>query len=387
MLNSLEEGTKLFIKENNTKLVSDYNSIAIIGCQSSGKSTLLNKVFDTAFKEMNSDEANIQTTQGIWVSVNPEFKTIIIDCEGTDSKERGENRLQFENCSSLFCLALSDVLLVNMWTQDVGRYTASNYNVLKIVFEMNLRLFQQQCSKRIVVVLRDYNDKLNKKEKFEKLILNDIAKLWEDIKKPDKFINSKPEDFFEFEFITLPHKIYMPKEFDAEINLFKNRFNISNQENYLFKHSLGSKGVPIDGYIKFCQNVWDTIINEKDLNIPSQKEMLAIYRCNEIKEESYQKIALQLHELNQKTSQKILPKFKEIVKKLYQDCMSNYDSLAKNYLEKIFVDVQQTLKKQIINETFVSFTNQINRILPTSLKNFAKELENELSKGNKFIFL
>ena len=76
-------------------------------------------------------------------------KVLIIDCEGTDSKSRSDDdRGKFEHSSSLFALAMSDVLIVNMWTSDVGRYTASNYGVLKIVFEMNLKLFQQECAKK-----------------------------------------------------------------------------------------------------------------------------------------------------------------------------------------------------------------------------------------------
>ena len=41
---------------------------------------------------------------------------MILDCEGTDSKERGEDRFRFEHCSSLFALAMADVLIINMWT-------------------------------------------------------------------------------------------------------------------------------------------------------------------------------------------------------------------------------------------------------------------------------
>jgi GTPase Era involved in 16S rRNA processing len=35
---------------------SDYKSVAVIGCQSSGKSTLLNLLFETKFETMDQDE-------------------------------------------------------------------------------------------------------------------------------------------------------------------------------------------------------------------------------------------------------------------------------------------------------------------------------------------
>jgi protein SEY1 len=98
------------------KGIKHYNTVAIIGCQSSGKSTLLNALFETNFQVMAEDKGRGQTTQGIWVAMSPEYNVMILDCEGTDSKERGEERFKFEHCSSLFALALADVLIINMWT-------------------------------------------------------------------------------------------------------------------------------------------------------------------------------------------------------------------------------------------------------------------------------
>jgi len=331
---------------------------------------------------MNENLGNNQTTQGIWVSINKKFKTIIIDCEGTDSKERGENRLQFENCSSLFCLALSDVLLMNMWTQDVGRYTASNYSVLKMVFEMNLRLFEQRCAKKIIVVLRDYSEKRFKiKSIFEDAIMKDITSLWNEIKKPDKYKNSTPLDFFAFEFVTLPHKQYEEEKFDHQIGLFRERL-LPDHKEYLFDHSQGGKDVPIDGYVAFCASVWETIINEKDLNIPSQKEMLGIYRCNELKDEAYNFVKEDIQELNMKSKSSKIQKYSETVMRIYNNSLNKYNKVACNYMEKIFLEVQTSLKKHLIHELYVSFINQINRIIPTSLKFFGRDLEKELKNSN-----
>jgi protein SEY1 len=65
---------------------------------------------------LNSEERVGQTTQGIWFAYNKQYQICILDCEGTDSKERGEERGKFEHCSSLFALSLSDVLVINMWS-------------------------------------------------------------------------------------------------------------------------------------------------------------------------------------------------------------------------------------------------------------------------------
>ena len=36
------------------------------------------------------------------------------------------------------------------------------------------------------------------------------------------------------------------------------------------------------GFPHYAQQVWETIKKNSDLNLPSQKEMLATYRCDEI---------------------------------------------------------------------------------------------------------
>ena len=115
--------------------------MAVIGCQSSGKSTLLNLLFETKFETMDQDEGRQQTTKGIWMSRSKDSTTLIYDIEGTDSKERGEQRMTFEQTTSLFALAIADVLMINMWMNDIGRYGASNYGLLKVIFECNLKLF------------------------------------------------------------------------------------------------------------------------------------------------------------------------------------------------------------------------------------------------------
>ena len=72
---------------------TDYRTVAVIGCQSSGKSTLLNLLFDTTFIVMDEQKGRQQTTKGIWINRNTEGNILLLDIEGTDSKERGEQRM------------------------------------------------------------------------------------------------------------------------------------------------------------------------------------------------------------------------------------------------------------------------------------------------------
>ncbi|KDO77424.1 hypothetical protein CISIN_1g0398391mg, partial [Citrus sinensis] len=92
-----------------------YAVVAIMGPQSSGKSTLMNHLFHTNFREMDAFRGRSQTTKGIWIAkcVGIEPFTIAMDLEGSDSRERGEDDTTFEKQSALFALAIADIVLIN----------------------------------------------------------------------------------------------------------------------------------------------------------------------------------------------------------------------------------------------------------------------------------
>ena len=66
--------------------------------------------------------------------------TLVMDVEGTDGRERGEDQ-DFERKSALFSLASTEVLIVNLWEHQIGLYQGANMGLLKTVFEVNLGLF------------------------------------------------------------------------------------------------------------------------------------------------------------------------------------------------------------------------------------------------------
>ena len=94
--------------------------------------------FGTAFQEMDALSGRSQTTQGIWLARAPKIEeplTLVLDLEGSDGHERGEDDSSFERQSSLFALAVADVLLVNMWAKDVGREAGASKPLLKTIFQ------------------------------------------------------------------------------------------------------------------------------------------------------------------------------------------------------------------------------------------------------------
>jgi|688.fasta_scaffold691682_1 hypothetical protein len=83
-----------------------------------------------------------------------------------------------ERTTSLFALSIADVLIINMWTNDVGRNGASNYALLKDIFEVSLRLLKFNTANKILFIIRDFAEKGNNREQIKNIIKNNIKKIW-----------------------------------------------------------------------------------------------------------------------------------------------------------------------------------------------------------------
>lgn len=106
-------------------------------------------------------------------------------------------------------------------------------------------------------VLRDFDDKGSNRDKYMEIIHTDIMKIWSEIYKPEEFKNSKPSEFFEFEFAMIPHKVYQEDSFFNKCKELRERFN-ENAVDTLFPN-LDEKNVPIDGLAIYIDHTWEKI--------------------------------------------------------------------------------------------------------------------------------
>lgn len=53
-----------------------------------------------------------------------------------------------------------------------------------------------------------------------------------------------------------------------------------NHHEFLFKNFDYEKNLPLDGLPFYIANVWVTIANNKDLNLPNEKVLVSNLRCS-----------------------------------------------------------------------------------------------------------
>ena len=263
-----------------------YNLCAVLGSQSTGKSTLLNKLFGTSFDVMDEKQRR-QTTKGIWMCRGLKMNVLVMDVEGTDGRERGEDQ-DFERKSALFSMASAEVLIVNLWEHQVGLYQGANMGLLKTVFEVNLGLFQASKAKShaakdktlLLFVIRDHVGH-TPLENLQATLISDLNKIWDSLSKPEGLESSQITDFFDFMFTTLPHKILLPADFDKSVDKLRNRFVDPKDANFVFRTEY-HKRIPADGLPHYLSSIWEQVMTNKDLDLPTQQELLAQFRCDEI---------------------------------------------------------------------------------------------------------
>ena len=275
-----------FISDNGLANRSNaYHVVSIIGGQSSGKSTLLNNLFGTSFDMMNSKTGRQQTTKGIWCACAKGGEMLVLDVEGTDGREK-EDQKEFEGKSALFSLALTDIMMVNMWMHEVGRFNAANLPLIRTVLEVHLRLLDKTGSSGVeagavkpllLFILRDCDGE-TPIEQLQSDVVRDIEKLWTDVRKPEGMSEAKLADFFDLECVALPHFVYCKDQWKADVATLSSRFLEPSAEKYVFKGHTG-KEVPAEGFADYAKQLWNDIEKDNDLDLPSQRKMLSIVRC------------------------------------------------------------------------------------------------------------
>ena len=126
----------------------------------------------------------------------------------------------------------------------------------------------------------------------------DMQKIWETLSKPSELKDKQLSDYFDLSFAALPHKILAADKFESEVVELRKRFVDKSRENYVFSPAY-HKRIPADGVAFYMEGIWvscfyvsrvfrtlilsqEQVQTNKDLDLPTQRELLAQFRCDEI---------------------------------------------------------------------------------------------------------
>ncbi|KAL6563296.1 Cell wall protein rhd3 [Orobanche hederae] len=383
-------GIKNFIEEVNLeKCGLSYAVVAIMGPQSSGKSTLLNHLFNTNFMEMDAFKGRSQTTKGIWLAhcdgIDP--CTLVMDLEGTDGRERGEDDTAFEKQSALFALAVSDIVLINMWCHDIGREQAANKPLLKTVFQVMMRLFSPRKT-TLMFVIRDKTR--TPLENLEPVLREDIQKIWDSVPKPQAHKETPLSEFFNVRFYNKVEVVAL-SSYEEKEDQFKEQVASLRQR---FFHSIAPGGlagdrrgvVPASGFSFSAQEIWRVIKENKDLDLPAHKVMVATVRCEEIANEKFASFIANEEwcQLEDMVRSQPVPGFGRKLTSIINVCLLEYEAEAAYFDEGVRSSKRKHLEEKLLQLVQSAYQFMLGHIRSGTLDRFKEAFENALNEGKGF---
>ncbi|KAL6491730.1 Cell wall protein rhd3 [Orobanche gracilis] len=361
-----------------------YAVVAIMGPQSSGKSTLLNHLFNTKFVEMDAFKGRSQTTKGIWLAhcdgIDP--CTLVMDLEGTDGRERGEDDTAFEKQSALFALAVSDIVLINIrWCHDIGREQAANKPLLKTVFQVMMRLFSPRKT-TLMFVIRDKTR--TPLENLEPVLREDIQKIWDSVPKPQAHKETPLSEFFNVEVVALSSYEEKEEQFKEQVASLRQRFFHSIAPGGLAGDRRGV--VPASGFSFSAQEIWKVIKENKDLDLPAHKVMVATVRCEEIANQKFASFIANEEwcQLEKMVRSQPVPGFRRKLTSIINVCLSEYEAEAAYFDEGVRFSKWKRLEENLLQLVQPAYQLMLGHIRSGTLDRFKEAFENALNEGKGF---
>lgn len=362
-----------------------------------------------------SEDDRRQTTKGIWMSKNKKThatadsksmadNVLVMDVEGTDGRERGEDQ-DFERKSALFALATSEVLIVNIWEHQVGLYQGANMGLLKVVFEVNLDLFlkgnKSNPRSLLFFVIRDHLG-TTPLANLRSTLVQDLTRIWSGLNKPPGLEKSKIEDYFDFAFAALPHKILQPEKFVSEVAKLGTRFREGHRDSrrdplrgdqefeggvFLPEYH---RRIPADGFSIYAEQVWDTIVNNKDLDLPTQQELMAQFRCDEISREVLVGFDETITPFENKQAEgirvgkpEILGGLAAAMRTARMKTVKNFETEASRYHKGVYSRKKAELESKIDSRLKVLFQGQLSAAHKSGVNQFSDAVSAAVKAGQK----
>jgi hypothetical protein len=112
-------------------------------------------------------------------------------------------------------------------------------------------------------------------------LTQDMERIWASLSKPPHLADVTLQQYFDLSFAALPHKVLMPEKFEESVLDLRKRFTDRSRDDYVFQPAY-HKRIPADGVGFYMEGIWQQVLTNKDLDLPTQQELLAQFRCDEI---------------------------------------------------------------------------------------------------------
>lgn len=232
-------------------------------------------------------------------------------------------------------------------------------------------------------------------------LTQDLTKIWASLSKPPGLEKSKIEDYFDFAFVALPHKVLQPEKFVTEVQRLSNRFHegYRDPKRAALQADDDSAGVflseyhrriPADGFPTYASNVWEQIESNKDLDLPTQQELLAQFRCDEIAREviiafdtAIAPLETRLAESVSSGQPKLLPDLGIAMRTARENTLKDFETEASRYHKKVYGLKREELLEKIDSRLRSLYQGQLTAAHKIGITNFSEAVSDAVRQGQK----
>jgi len=232
-------------------------------------------------------------------------------------------------------------------------------------------------------------------------LLADLTRIWSSLSKPAGLEASKIEDYFDFAFVALPHKILQPEKFLTEVHKLGTRFREGYQDPKRKTFLLDDASLPIflpeyhrripaDGFPVYAENIWTLIESNKDLDLPTQQELLAQFRCDEIAKEvliifDAALVPLETRQTNATKSghPAVISDLGSIMNKSRTELIKSFEAEASRYHKGVYKRKESELISTVDNRLQALFSGQLAAAHKTGVDQFREAVISAVKIGQK----
>lgn len=252
----------------------------------------------------------------------------------------------------------------------------------------------------LLFVIRDYVG-TTPLQSLQKTLLEDMSRLWSSISKPAGLENSTIHDYFDFQFYGLPHKGYQPEQFVNEIKKLGTRFREGNKDpkRDALKGEFSEGGVflpeyhrqiPADGFARYAEGIWDQIADNKDLDLPTQQELLAQFRCDEILRDvviSFDEAIIPFEEKQATSIQlgeaEVLGGLGSAMRSAREKTVKRFEVEASRYHKGVYQRKRADLENKVDTRLKALFNGQLGAAHKSGIREFSEAVTSAVKTGQK----
>ena len=172
----------------------------------------------------------------------------------------------------------------------------------------------------------------------------------------------KPEEFFDIAFYSLPSYIHQKEEFLSGVMSMKSNTIDDKHPDYFFKNCNKNVAVPFDSFYHYGHKLWKKILDCEDINIPSERDLISIERCTQIKSSIFQLRILDLKNIEEKISKQIYGDLAKESEVIIKTSLNEFENRAYFYNQEIAQKMKLELKEKLNDNLIILLKRQIDKI-------------------------